>query len=189
MAIYPREDARTALPQLEKSLNTKIDNLANGLVDMFYPVGSYYETSDTDFDPNKKWGGVWELETEGQVHISSVANYAIDGALDNTTDGGSADAIVPYHTHGFTNPTVPNHQHTLTYNGDSGSAASGSDPSDRGHFVRRTTSTSALSTWYTNSTGTCTTTGGGVGYAGTSGNEVGANMQPYIIVNRWHRTA
>ena len=26
-----------------------------------------------------------------------------------------------------------------------------------------------------------------VNYAGTSGNVANANMQPYIVVNRWHR--
>lgn len=32
--------------------------------DKFYPVGSYYETSDTDFDPNNAWSGTWE-EVDG----------------------------------------------------------------------------------------------------------------------------
>ena len=27
------------------------------LLDFFYPVGSYYETSNTSFDPNEEWGG------------------------------------------------------------------------------------------------------------------------------------
>lgn len=27
------------------------------LLDMFYPVGSYYETSDGSFNPNTSWGG------------------------------------------------------------------------------------------------------------------------------------
>lgn len=27
------------------------------LLDMFYPVGSYYETSDGNFNPNTSWGG------------------------------------------------------------------------------------------------------------------------------------
>lgn len=53
MTIYNREDYRTVLPQLEKKIA--------GLIDMFYPVGSYYETSDAEFDPNKSWGGKWEL--------------------------------------------------------------------------------------------------------------------------------
>lgn len=31
-------------------------------VDFFHPVGSYYETSDTSFDPNVSWGGTWISE-------------------------------------------------------------------------------------------------------------------------------
>ena len=29
----------------------------------FYPVGSYYETSDANFNPNTAWGGTWNKET------------------------------------------------------------------------------------------------------------------------------
>ena len=29
----------------------------------YYPVGSYYETSDASFDPNTAWGGTWSKET------------------------------------------------------------------------------------------------------------------------------
>ena len=36
-----------------KILNDKIENL----LDFFYPVGSYYETSDVSFNPNEVWGG------------------------------------------------------------------------------------------------------------------------------------
>lgn len=33
-----------------------------------YPVGSYYETSDTSFDPNTTWGGTWESASTGRWH-------------------------------------------------------------------------------------------------------------------------
>lgn len=29
-------------------------------IDLFYPVGSCYETTDSEFDPSIRWGGVWE---------------------------------------------------------------------------------------------------------------------------------
>lgn len=32
-------------------------------LDYYYPVGSYYETSDASFDPNTAWGGTWNKET------------------------------------------------------------------------------------------------------------------------------
>lgn len=35
----------------------------NSIFDMFYPVGSYFETSDSTFDPNTAWGGTWQKDT------------------------------------------------------------------------------------------------------------------------------
>lgn len=32
-------------------------------LDFFYPVGSYYETSDSTFNPNSRWGGTWAVES------------------------------------------------------------------------------------------------------------------------------
>jgi len=34
----------------------------SSMIGIFYPVGSYYETSDTSFDPNTAWGGTWVQE-------------------------------------------------------------------------------------------------------------------------------
>lgn len=125
-------------------------------LDMFYPVGSYYETSDSTFDPNVSFGGTWVLETEGQVHISAGENYEIG----NT--GGEA-------THTLNINEMPSHTHTMLYSGGS------------------------TTTWgynYTSSGGTRsgqTETSGGIGPTG--GGQAHNNMQPYIVVNRWHRTA
>ena len=101
----------------------------SGLVDFFYPIGSYYETSDTSFDPNLSWGGTWVLEAEGLVHIGAGNNYTVGANVMGyvfSTAGGNG-----------------------TYG--------------------------AVSTWTdTKSTG---------------GGKAHNNMQPYIVVNRWHRTA
>lgn len=34
-----------------------------------YPVGSYYETSDADFDPSTDWGGTWTLVSSKDAYI------------------------------------------------------------------------------------------------------------------------
>lgn len=34
----------------------------NNIFDIIYPIGSYYETSDSTFDPNTAWGGTWTSE-------------------------------------------------------------------------------------------------------------------------------
>lgn len=33
------------------------------ILDMFYPTGSVYETTDSSFNPNANWGGTWTSET------------------------------------------------------------------------------------------------------------------------------
>ena len=135
------------------------------LIDIFYPVGSYYETSDTSFNPNISWGGTWALETEGQVHVSGSASgtYQVSGALTDTTDGGEA-------THTLLTTEIPAHSHIRNANGgynDNFSTGSG-----------RTIPTN-------NSTGTKNN----LRTADEGGGQAHNNMQPYIIVYRWHRTA
>ena len=135
-------------------------------LDFFYPVGSYYETTDTDFDPNTSWTGTWELEDEGLVHVSSGTNYVVsandqDGGdkehyhqiplLSETSDGVSFRAIQPWNmawgNRTYTKVTSPNYMNL----GGTPQASSTS-----GYLM-------------------CTSDG--------------SNMQPYKIVNRWHRTA
>ena len=38
------------------------------LSDALYPIGSYYETSDTSFNPNASWSGTWELDSANKWH-------------------------------------------------------------------------------------------------------------------------
>ena len=99
------------------------------------------------------------LEAEGQVHISAGANYTVAGALTDTTDGGEA-------THTLTVDEMPQHKHNLQVHTSSGSSQSVSG-------------LSYVATGYAN-TSFCN-------YTGES--KAHNNMQPYIIVNRWHRTA
>ena len=150
------------------------NDVMRALFDFIHPVGSYYETSDTSFDPNVTWGGTWSLETEGQVHISAGANYTVSGALTDTTDGGASTVTL--------NTTqIPSHSHR-PYNGsayafvetDTGATITRASTagSSNANFVRSSASFYRHDT--TNSVG---------------GGQAHNNMQPYIIVNRWHRTA
>lgn len=169
MAIYNREDPRTALPQLEKQFNARFD----GLLDFFYPVGCFFETSDIEFNPNKSWGGEWELETEGLVHIGAGENY-IAGAT-----GGSK--YIQAHTHGFTQPKIPNHTHSVYVRTDNTTGGGSDRIGHSGSY--NTTRTNGVPS--SGGGGACT--GGAVGAVSgaTTGNA--DNMQPYIVVNRWHR--
>ena len=44
--------------------------LSKAIALLAHPVGSYYETSDPNFNPNTEWGGNWELDTPGRVMVS-----------------------------------------------------------------------------------------------------------------------
>jgi len=167
-------------------------NLVRALFDFIHPVGSYYETSDTSFNPNATWGGTWVLETEGQVHISAGANYAVNGALTNATDGGSSTVTLdttqmPAHTHGqktltgtFNVRSGPSN--TYTINGTSGIASVSRTTWSGSHNVLESHSASnpLIEGTTINATHEHSSVGGGQPHD---------NMQPYIIVNRWHRTA
>jgi hypothetical protein len=37
------------------------------IIDTIYPVGSYYYTSDTSFDPNIAWGGEWTSAIDNNI--------------------------------------------------------------------------------------------------------------------------
>ena len=131
----------------------------SAVIDIFYPVGSYYETSDTSFDPNTAWGGTWVQELAGQVHVSAGTGYSVSGANTNTSDGGEA-------THTLTINEMPSHHHNVYLSGGSLETATG-----RLAWERNTAQLFGSS---------MTDTGGGQAHN---------IMQPYIVVNRWHRTA
>ena len=189
-------------------------NKLSEMIDLFYPVGSYYETSlpspipsgastpnATDlanlgvtwFNPQYAWGGTWVLETGGLVHVSSGGPYSINHANDNdgagSKDGGNKDAIVPYHRHSVESVSISSsgkHAHHgarrpintvggsgLMYVGPNTSTSDVQDAvvtkEDGGH-------THSVPSHNTN-------------YEPSTDNRTNANIQPYIEVNRWHRTA
>lgn len=179
--------------------------LAGEVLDTFYPVGSYYETSDTTFDPNTAWGGTWVLETEGQVHVSAGTDYPVAGAPTDTSDGGSANAIVPYHRHSvsITSEHGTSHSHGagtdyrfMRTQGTLGreNVSKGSTTTQKYVYatdvVGYTTNTASESSHTHSVSGKTAYTGKNAdGTTPSSDNRTGANMPPYIAVNRWHRTA
>ena len=129
------------------------------LLDLFYPVGCYFETSDATFDPNIAWGGVWAEDTWGRVTVA----YQSDQEKFNSVGkiGGEIN-------HTLTIDEMPNHTHDqyVTANqgmGDNPRSAYSGD----GQYGK----------YYQCQTG------------GKGGGQTHNNLQPYIVVKRWHRTA
>lgn len=97
------KDIRTISASVEEiSNNIKyIDKKISDLLNMFYPVGSVYETMDSSFDPNEKWGGTWE-RIKGRVLV---------GVDENDSDFNTAEKTGGEKTHTLVVSELPQHTH------------------------------------------------------------------------------
>lgn len=138
-----------------------------------YPVGSIYINAGVSTNPGTLLGfGTWTAFGAGRVMVGLNGSDSSFDTLEET--GGSKDAIVVSHTH-TTTVTDPGHTHSyLTPQIDLvGGGGNGI----------RTVSTS-LGTATTSATTGITVSNGTTGSSGTN-----ANLQPYITVAMWKRTA
>lgn len=67
LPLVSSEDISRMPDQASYKINLIVERI-NDLWEYTYPVGSYYETSDMNFDPVKEWGGVWEEVSAGRWH-------------------------------------------------------------------------------------------------------------------------
>jgi hypothetical protein len=139
-----------------------------------YPVGSIYINAGVTTNPATLLGfGTWTAFGAGRVMVGLDAGDALFDTLEET--GGSKDAIVVSHTHTVTDPGHTHATATITrveYDPTGGSRGYGQDsPSGTGPDVVSKTATTGISIDSTGSSGT------------------NANLQPYITVAMWKRTA
>ena len=136
-----------------------------------YPVGSIYINASSATNPATLLGfGTWTEFGAGRVLVGQNTSDAIFDTLEET--GGSKDAIVVSHTHTAT-VSDPGHSHTLQLTVDE--SGSGQATQGTSNTTLATTSTSTTGISVSNST---------TGSSGTN-----ANVQPYIVVKMWKRTA
>ncbi len=158
----------------------------------YYPIGAYFETSDSTFDPNTVWGGTWVLETSGYVHVSGDASgtsspsYPVSKANNNSgagaSDGGSSTVTltaeqsgVPAHAHGW--------QAAMALFGIKANTKENLNP-QFALVSQSRTSGGYFSDRMKDGYGTATANN-----ATKNATSAHNNMQPYINVYRWHRTA
>lgn len=134
-------------------INSKLINIRDFL-NVFYPVGSYYETSDTSFNPNTTWGGTWVEDTAGRTTVAYDSTQAEFDTIGET--GGEK-------THTLTVNEMPMHSHGISTNGGTGISVGYNYQAPGG--------------W------------NGAFCEGKGGDQPHNNLQPYIVVKRWHRTA
>jgi len=166
----------TATTQSLGDSTTKVATTAfvQNTIQTLYPVGSIY-TSTVATNPATLFGfGTWVAFGAGRVLIGQDGSTFVAGAT-----GGSADAVVVNHTHSATSTvTDPGHSHAGLH-----TPLSANTP---GPYVGWY-GCSAVADINTNSavTGiTVATTNTSTGVSATN-----ANLQPYIVVYMWNRTA
>ena len=153
-------------PSTQTPINgTNLNNMQKLLVDLIYPVGTYYETSEIDFNPNTAWGGTWVLENDGTILVSKSSTT---GSKFNATIGTK----VGEETHTLTVDELAAHKHsTYMYNAAATETASG------GSGVAQDSASPFKTFWAQ------------LQMDNTGGNQPHNNVQPSKIINRWHRTA
>jgi hypothetical protein len=149
----------------------------NAAMQALYPVGSIYINAGVSTNPNTLLGfGTWTAFGAGRVMVGLNGSDSSFDTLEET--GGSKDAAVVSHTHTATSTvTDPGHTHALTFNAQ-GDAFGGSPAMS---IIAGSSSRNVNS----NTTGiTVATSLSSEGSSGTN-----ANLQPYITVAMWKRTA
>lgn len=154
------------------------------VIDIVHPVGSIWETTTTD-DPNTLWAGTtWVKMDAGRVLVAA-GSYTESGTTYTYNLGDTGGEA----KHQLSVDELANHRHSMTANGDhyhlisrnmdiSTEGVNGAPgPDTVGDFNNTNifkTSTSGNHTHDISSVG---------------GDEPHENRQPYVVVNRWKRTA
>lgn len=129
-----------------------------------HPVGSIYISTSSTFNPQTTWGGTWRKTADGRCLIGANATYPLGST------GGEA-------THTLSNNEMPSHDHGLAdwamawkVTGEAGevnlnaSASAEAWSNNHGYFKSQTSKPSG-------------------------GSQPHNNMQPYLAVYIWERTA
>jgi hypothetical protein len=154
--------------------NTQIATTA--FLATMYPVGSIY-SSTVSTNPNTLFGfGTWVAYAAGRVMLGNGGGFSAGDT------GGSADAIAVAHTHTYSG-TTNGQSNTHTHSASVGTTAStgGFLSSDPGGSTTATVTTGNASVDHTH------TYSGTTASSGSSGTN--ANLQPYVVVYMWNRTA
>jgi len=145
-----------------------------------HPVGSIYINAGVTTNPATLFGfGTWVAFGAGKVMVGLDGSDPLFDALEET--GGSKDAITVSHTHSFSATTSTAGSHTHTATRDMLGEQSGPFAWSSGSYATKGSS-------FLNAAGDHShTVSGTTDSTGSSGTN--ANLQPYITVAMWKRTA
>lgn len=166
---------QTNLTSLETSLTAAIASAMASTKDALYPVGSIYVNATSGTNPATLLGfGTWAEFGVGRVMVGQDTSLTAFNVLEET--GGSANAVVVEHSHTGTTNDAGSHNHTVAIPYDGADA--GWPDGAAGNISDQSSTTSTAP----NHAHSFTTNSTGIGGAN-------ANLQPYIVVKMWKRTA
>ena len=151
---------------IKSNLNKNTSDIAslNSTIEEYwktiYPIGSIYISTSTTFNPNTVWGGRWEQTASGRCLIGANDTYTL-GSM-----GGES-------THTLTIEELPQHSHGIY----------GCDSRDGANTLTKATFS------YKDQGQTTSYISGTLGTELTGSNNAHNNMQPYLAVYMWKRTA
>ena len=162
------------------------------VIDMVYPVGSIFETTE-NIDPNTKWAGTtWEKMDAGRVLISSGEGTDKNGTK-MTFAVGDADNVGEY-SHQLTTGELASHAHvisTTSLMGSFGQASWGNYGAVTGIVSSRMSGSMNGPNGEMSQSGQIFTINADhthrVSNNGSSSKH--NNLMPYIVVHRWKRTS
>ncbi len=164
-----------------------------------YPVGSIYINATSTTNPSSLFGfGTWVAFGEGKVLVGQNTSDTSFDTLEET--GGSKDTITVSHTHTFSatsgNSTTGistvsggahTHSYSRTYAGSGSKFTDHSGQDEWEGWVTENTGSSGDHTHTITDAGHTHSVSGTTGSTGSSGTN--ANLQPYVVVKMWKRTA
>lgn len=161
LLVFKNKGEDGAIPLNAGNVNYNF-NLIKQLLNVFHPIGEYFETSDVNFDPNVSWGGTCVLDNDGTVLVSkSNEKTSVFNADVGTIKGEEK--------HTLTISEIPPHRHNVNL----------SSATDTG-INKLVTSSWSWSTENQENNNLMNNVGGGNPHN---------NIQPSKIIYRWHRKA
>ncbi len=163
-------------PATDSSSKLATTSFVQGALQGAYPVGSIYMNATVATNPTTLLGfGTWVAFGAGKVPVGIDASDTDFDAVEET--GGTKDAIVPTHSHTASSVSTDS-GHTHTYVRSNTTTIASGDAVPLNYLY----TTGTTNTGYANITTNTT-----VNNAGESA--TGKNLQPYIVVYMWKRTA
>jgi microcystin-dependent protein len=159
-----------------------VQTAGRAFLNLLHPIGSVYINATDNTNPGTLFGfGTWTAFGAGRVPVGFDGSDPLFDTAEET--GGSKNAIVVSHTHTATSTvTDPGHNHVANVPNEFATGTvvqSGMASNDGINGLGKNVRTSTVSTGVTVETS--------IGSTGSSATN--ANLQPYITVFMWKRTA